>query len=74
MFMRIPQQAAEYLRKTLVNEFARVTRLSSGKLLQERYRKFRKMCELSQFSQEAMNHEVELLLLVLKIAANNSKL
>ena len=57
-----PQLAAEYLRAAMVKEFARMARLSSSKLLRERYRKFRRMGELSEFSREAMNQEVELLL------------
>ena len=57
-----PQQAAEYLRYAVMREFAQITRMSTGRLLRERHRKFRRMGELSEFSQEAMNHEVDVLL------------
>lgn len=57
-----PQQAAEYLRYAVMREFAQITRMSTSRLLRERHRKFRRMGELSEFSQEAMNHEVDVLL------------
>ena len=57
-----PQQAAEYLRYAVMREFAQITRMSTGRLLRERHRKFRRMGELSEFSQEAMNREVDVLL------------
>ena len=57
-----PQQAAEYLRYAVMREFSQITRMSTGRLLRERHRKFRRMGELSEFSQEAMNHEVDVLL------------
>ena len=57
-----PQQAAEFLRYAVMREFAQITRMSTSRLLRERHRKFRRMGELSEFSQEAMNHEVDVLL------------
>ena len=57
-----PQQAADYLSYAVMREFAQITRMSTGRLLRERHRKFRRMGELSEFSQEAMNHEVDVLL------------
>ena len=68
-----PQQASEYLRAAMVKEFARMGRLSLSKLLRERYRKFRRMGELSEFSREAMNQEVELLLNIAQQPVSRSR-
>ena len=57
-----PREAAQLLKTSLVQEFAQLSRLSPGKLLRGRYRKFRRMGELSSHSQEAMNREIELLM------------
>ena len=57
-----PKQAALILQSSLMKEFAQVSKLSSGKLLKQRYKKFRKMGELSSHSREAMGREIELLL------------
>ena len=50
------------LQVSIMKEFAQLSRLSEGKLMKQRYRKFRKMGELSSYSLEAMNQEVELLM------------
>ena len=46
----------------VMRNLAELSRLSQGKLLRERYKKFRKMGESSPYSLEAMNQEVELLM------------
>jgi acetyl-CoA carboxylase carboxyl transferase alpha subunit len=65
-----PREAAQLLKTSLVQEFAQLSRLSPGKLLRERYRKFRRMGELSSHSQEAMNREIELLMNLSQEAMN----
>jgi hypothetical protein len=40
----------------------RLNKMSQGKLIKRRYSKFRRMGEVSQYSQEAMTREVELLM------------
>ena len=50
------------LQVSIMKEFAQLSRLSEGKLMKQRYKKFRKMGELSSYSLEAMNQEVELLM------------
>jgi acetyl-CoA carboxylase carboxyl transferase subunit beta len=57
-----PKEAALALQVSVMKEFAQLSRLSQGKLLKQRYKKFRKMGELSPYSLEAMNQEVELLM------------
>lgn len=57
-----PKEAALSLQISVIKEFAQLSRLSQGKLLKQRYRKFRQMGELSPYSLEAMNQEVELLM------------
>ena len=46
----------------MIKEISQLSRLSQGKLLKQRYKKFRKMGELSHYSLEAMNQEVERLM------------
>ena len=56
------KEAVLSLQVSIMKEFAQLSRLSEGKLLKQRYKKFRKMGELSSYSLEAMNQEVELLM------------
>ena len=39
-----------------------IEKLSSSKLLRERYRKYRKMGEMSTYAQDAVNSEIQLLM------------
>ena len=57
-----PKEATLSLKISVLKEFAQLSRLSQGKLLKQRYKKFRQMGELSPYSLEAMNQEVELLM------------
>ena len=56
------RNAATALQSAIVRQLAAVARLSQGKLMNARYKKFRQMGEKSAYSQEAMDREVELLL------------
>jgi acetyl-CoA carboxylase alpha subunit len=56
------KEAASTLQIAIVKHLFEMSRASQGKLLKRRYRKFRQMGELSDYSQEAMNREVELLM------------
>ena len=56
------RNAATALQSAIVRQLAAVSRLSQGKLMNARYKKFRQMGEKSAYSQEAMDREVELLL------------
>ena len=56
------RNAATSLQSAIVRQLAAVARLSQGKLMNARYKKFRQMGEKSAYSQEAMDREVELLL------------
>ena len=56
------RNAATSLQSAIVRQLAAVARLSPGKLMNARYKKFRQMGEKSAYSQEAMDREVELLL------------
>jgi acetyl-CoA carboxylase carboxyl transferase subunit beta len=56
------KEAASTLQIAIVKHLFEMSRVSQGKLLKRRYRKFRQMGELSDYSQEAMNREVELLM------------
>jgi len=57
-----PKEATLSLQISVIKEFTQLARLSQGKLLKQRYKKFRQMGELSPYSLEAMNQEVELLM------------
>lgn len=57
-----PKEATLSLQISVIKEFSQLSRLSQGKLLKQRYKKFRQMGELSPYSLEAMNQEVELLM------------
>jgi acetyl-CoA carboxylase carboxyl transferase subunit beta len=56
-----PKEAASALQTSLLRELVGLSKLSQGKLLKQRYRKFRRMGERSDYSHEAVNREVELL-------------
>ena len=56
------QEAASALQVSIFKHLAELSKLSQGKLLKRRYRKFRRMGEQSIYSQEAMTLEVELLM------------
>jgi len=56
------KEATLSLQISVIKEIAQLSRLSQGKLLKQRYKKFRQMGELSPYSLEAMNQEVELLM------------
>ena len=57
-----PREAASILRVAVFKQLAALSKLSESKLLKRRYQKFRRMGEGSEFSQEAMNREVDLLM------------
>jgi acetyl-CoA carboxylase carboxyl transferase subunit beta len=56
-----PREAANVLQVAIMKELAELSKLSQGKLLKRRYQKFRRMGEGSNFSQDAMAREVEML-------------
>ena len=56
-----PKEAASALQVSLLKELAGLSKLSEGKLRKQRYLKFRRMGERSDYSHEAVNREVELL-------------
>ena len=56
------QEAARAIEVSLLRHFGELSKLSQGKLLKRRYQKFRRMGETSNYSPEAMNREVELLM------------
>ena len=55
-------EAASILQASMQMQLAELGKLSQGKLLRQRYRKFRRMGETSNYSNEAMTREVELLM------------
>lgn len=57
-----PRQAVEGLEYSIYKHLAEASRVSSGKLVKQRYRKFRQMGELNPFAQEAIQQEVAALL------------
>ncbi len=57
-----PRAAGTALQGSIMREFNRLNKMSQGKLLKRRYTKFRRMGEGSDYSQEAMTREVELLM------------
>ena len=56
------KEAASILQASMQAQLAELGKLSQGKLLRQRYRKFRRMGETSNYSNEAMTREVELLM------------
>ena len=57
-----PRQAVEGLEYSIYKHLAEASRVSTGKLVKQRYRKFRQMGELNPFAQEAIQQEVAALL------------
>ena len=57
-----PRQAGMALQGIVMRELGKLNKMSQGKLLKRRYSKFRRMGEASDYSQEAMTREVELLM------------
>ena len=57
-----PRQAGTALQGIVMRELGKLSKMSQGKLLKRRYSKFRRMGEASDYSQEAMTREVELLM------------
>ena len=57
-----PRQAAASLEYAIYKHLAETSRISTGKLVKQRYRKFRQMGEVNPFAQEAIQQEVAALL------------
>jgi len=57
-----PREASRNIQFALAKNLALLSKQSESKLLKNRYKRFRKMGELSTYSEEAMDREVELLL------------
>ncbi len=57
-----PREAANTIQIAVAKHLAELSKLSQGKLIKRRYRKFRRMGETSAYSQEAMDLEVEILI------------
>ena len=57
-----PRQAAADLEYSVYKHLAEVNRISTGKMMKERYKKFRQMGELNPFAHEAIQQEVSALL------------
>ncbi|MCH9016154.1 MAG: acetyl-CoA carboxylase carboxyl transferase subunit beta [Chloroflexi bacterium] len=57
-----PHEASTTLRTAILTNIAQLSKMSQGKLLKKRYRKFRRMGEGSGHSKEAMDREVDLLM------------
>ncbi len=57
-----PRAAAVCLQRGIIRELTKLNKMSQGKLAKRRYTKFRRMGEASDYSQEAMTREVELLM------------
>ncbi len=57
-----PRAAGVALQGAIMKEMNKLVKTSQGKLMKRRYTKFRRMGEASEYSQEAMTREVELLM------------
>jgi len=57
-----PHEASAVLQTAILTNIFQLSKMSEGKLLKRRYKKFRRMGEGSGHSQEAMNREVNLLM------------
>ena len=57
-----PHEASAVLQTAILANLYQLSKMSEGKLLKRRYKKFRRMGEGSGHSQEAMNREVNLLM------------
>ena len=66
------KEAASILQVAMLRQLAELGKLSEGKLLKQRYRKFRRMGETSNYSLEAMTREVELLMNISAAAGHRS--
>ena len=68
-----PQEAATAMQVSLLKHIGELSKFSEGKLLKQRYQKFRRMGETSNYSQEAMNREVELLIAISSVPRENGR-
>ena len=59
-----PREASATLQTAILTNIVQLAKMSQGKLLKKRYRKFRRMGESSGHSQEAMHREVNLLMTI----------
>ncbi len=57
-----PRAAGTALQGAIMRELNKLAKTSQGRLMKRRYGKFRRMGEASEYSQEAMTREVELLM------------
>ena len=57
-----PRAAGTALQGAVLRELSKLVKTSQGRLMKRRYGKFRRMGEASEYSQEAMTREVELLM------------
>ena len=57
-----PRAAGAALQGAVIRELSKLVKTSQGRLMKRRYGKFRRMGEASEYSQEAMTREVELLM------------
>ena len=57
-----PRAAGTALQAAIMKELNKLVKTSQGRLMKRRYGKFRRMGEASEYSQEAMTREVELLM------------
>ncbi len=57
-----PRAAGTALQGAVMRELSKLVKTSQGRLMKRRYGKFRRMGEASEYSQEAMTREVELLM------------
>ena len=57
-----PQNASDALKIQIMKGLLEIEKLSSSKLLRERYRKYRKMGDMSEYAQDAVNAEIQLLM------------
>ena len=67
------QEAATAMQVSLLKHVAELSKFSESKLLKRRYQKFRRMGETSNYSQEAMNREVELLMAISSAPRENGR-
>ena len=68
-----PRQAAESMELAIYKHLAEASRISSGKLVKQRHRKFRQMGELNPFAHEAIQKEVEVLLRMQLVDARDAR-
>jgi enoyl-CoA hydratase/carnithine racemase len=68
-----PRKAASILEAAVFQQLAALSKLSQSKLLKRRYQKFRRMGERSNYSQEAMNREVDILMNITSATQRRSR-